>query len=152
MQCLTCASLNGEKRISPGPVIYSGKHWLVDHAFPTGLLGWLVIVLKMHKEALHELSLNEFSELARIQSAATSILHNKLKSEKEYLACFAEGKGFQHIHFHIIPKTEAITANLKGPKVFQLIKKDRIQKYISTEEIVNFCNLLKTQFPLTTNH
>ncbi len=40
---------------------------MVDHAYPTSHLGWLVIVLKRHVEALHELRKEEFVELAEIE-------------------------------------------------------------------------------------
>ena len=43
MECLICCSISGERRISPGPFIYEGAYWLVDHAYPTLLKGWLVI-------------------------------------------------------------------------------------------------------------
>ena len=56
MECWTCKSNLGEKRISPGPTIYEGKYWLVEHAYPIKMIGWLVIVLKRHAEALHELT------------------------------------------------------------------------------------------------
>src|SRR5690348_4130801 len=39
MDCLTCLNLSGEHRISPGPCIYQGKYWTVDHAYPTTHLG-----------------------------------------------------------------------------------------------------------------
>jgi hypothetical protein len=48
MECHSCRSISGEKRISPGPFIYEGAYWLVDPAYPTSHLGWLVIVLKRH--------------------------------------------------------------------------------------------------------
>jgi diadenosine tetraphosphate (Ap4A) HIT family hydrolase len=74
MECLSCRSISGEKRISPGPVIYEGTYWLVDHAYPTSHLGWLVIVLKRHAEALHELSREEFAELAEIQYKLAQVM------------------------------------------------------------------------------
>ncbi|MGO8946882.1 MAG: hypothetical protein ACLQUY_04295 [Ktedonobacterales bacterium] len=49
------------------PSSYEGTHWVVDHAYPTSHLGWLVIVLKRHVEALHELRKEEFVELAEIE-------------------------------------------------------------------------------------
>jgi hypothetical protein len=30
MECYTCKSISGEKRISPGPTLYDGKFWLVE--------------------------------------------------------------------------------------------------------------------------
>ena len=73
MECFSCRSISGDKRISPGPYIHEGNYWLVDHAYPTSLKGWLVIVLKRHVEALHELSQEEFKELADIQPNAQGV-------------------------------------------------------------------------------
>src|SRR5690348_12644608 len=63
MECWTCKSNTGEKRISPGPTIFEGNYWLVEDTYPIKILGWLVIVLKRHAEALHELTAEEFIEL-----------------------------------------------------------------------------------------
>jgi diadenosine tetraphosphate (Ap4A) HIT family hydrolase len=68
--CWTCRSLSGEKRISPGPTLCEGQYWVVDHAYPARQVGWLVIVLKRHAEALHELGDAEFEELARARRRA----------------------------------------------------------------------------------
>ena len=51
--CYTCRSISGEQRISPGPIIYEGRCWLIEHAYPTQLKGWLVIVLKRHNVHFH---------------------------------------------------------------------------------------------------
>jgi hypothetical protein len=34
MECWTCKSNTGEKRISPSPTIFEGEYWLVEHAYP----------------------------------------------------------------------------------------------------------------------
>lgn len=87
MECRTCKSNTGEQRISPGPTIHEGEYWLVEHAYPVHRIGWLVIVLKRHVEALHELSHEEFLELAQIQARVIPLLHAELHSEKEYVSC-----------------------------------------------------------------
>ena len=96
MECWTCRSNTGEKRISPGPTIFEGKHWLVEHAYPVKLSGWLVIVLKRHAEALHELTVEEFTEPGQIQAGLVPILYEELHCEKEYVVCYAEMEHFRH--------------------------------------------------------
>jgi diadenosine tetraphosphate (Ap4A) HIT family hydrolase len=54
-------SNSGDKRISPGCQIFNGKYWLVEHAYPSNLVGWLVIVLKRHCEKLHDLEKEEWA-------------------------------------------------------------------------------------------
>ena len=90
MECLSCLSLQGIQRISPGPIIYEGRSWVVEHAYPTSLKGWLVIVLKRHVEALHDLTREEFQELADIQYRLAQVMRFRASIEKEYMMCFAE--------------------------------------------------------------
>jgi diadenosine tetraphosphate (Ap4A) HIT family hydrolase len=142
--CWTCRSNSGEKRISPGPTIYAGQYWFLEHAYPTQLKGWLVIVLKRHAAALHELSLEEFAELAAIQARATRLLHDVLDCEKEYVACYAEKEGFQHVHFHVVPKLRGWPDHLKGPRSFALL--DDESKAVPGDEVREFCERLKAEF------
>lgn len=122
MECFSCESLAGRKPIKPGPIIHDGKYWIVDHAYPSKLVGWLVIVLKRHAEAMHELTSEEYLELQELIRKTTSLLHEELKTKKEYVAFFAEGKGFAHIHGHIIPRAEDLPEELKGPRIFAMLK------------------------------
>src|ERR1044071_5627114 len=122
MECWTCKSNTGEKRISPGPTIFEGKYWLVEHAYPVKTIGWLVIVLKRHAEALHELTTEEFAELAQIQARLIPLLYEDLHSEKEYVVCYAEQEHFHHIHFHVFAKPHDLADELKGGSSFALLK------------------------------
>ena len=122
MECLTCRNISGEQRISPGPFLHEGAYWLVDHAYPTSHLGWLVILLKRHAEALHDLSRTEFAELAEIQYKLAQVTHQDSHVQKEYMMLFAEAQGFSHIHIHFVPKPENLPARLKGPAIFKKLK------------------------------
>ncbi len=144
MECYICQSNSEEKRISPGVTILQGKYWLVEHAYPSKLKGWLVIETKRHTESLHDLSKDEFAELSTISEKVAKLLHKELKCEKEYLVCFAEAEHFNHIHFHIIPKPKSLPDNMAGTKIFAMLKieeKDAIPK----KEIKDFCKLLKSK-------
>lgn len=144
MECWTCRSNRGEKRISPGPTIFEGKYWLVEHAYPVKRIGWLVIVLKRHAEALHELSAEEFIELGQIQSNVTRFLFEELHCEKEYISCYAEMEHFHHIHFHMFAKPHDFPEELKGGKSFALLKVSK--EAVPPEKIATFCDLLKSRF------
>ncbi len=122
MTCYSCKSISGEARISPGPIIYEGEYWIVDHAYPCALEGWLVLVLKRHAEALHELSQEEFSELGELQQRTVKALRELLRCEKEYIACFSEAEHFKHIHVHIIPRPRDLSPEQRGPGVFSFLK------------------------------
>lgn len=138
MECLTCKSIRGERRISPGPTIYEGRYWLVEHAYPCGMLGWLVIVLKRHAGALHDLTPGEFAEMGELQGRTTRVLHRVLGCEKEYLACFAEAEGFQHVHLHVVPRAADLPDELKATKLFAMLKPGPGEA-VPPEEISQLC-------------
>src|ERR671918_2343392 len=122
MECWTCKSNTGEKRISSGPTFFEGENWLVEHAYPVKVIGWIVIVLKRHAEALHELTPEEFAELAQIQSKLIPLLHEELRCEKEYISCYAEMEHFRHIHFHVFARPAELPDELKGGNSFALLR------------------------------
>jgi len=148
MECYTCKSTSGEQRISPGPTIYEGNYWLVEHAYPSKLKGWLVILTKRHVETLHELSKEEFAELAEISEKTTKILQETLNCEKEYSMCLAEAEHFNHIHFHIVAKPHDLPTELKGAKIFAMLKVEE-QDAIPPAEIKELCEELKNKFNST---
>jgi diadenosine tetraphosphate (Ap4A) HIT family hydrolase len=148
MECWTCTSNTGEKRISPGPTIFEGKYWLVEHAYPVKMIGWTVIALKRHAEALHELAVEEFLELAEIQSRLTRLLHESLNCEKEYVVCYAEMEHFHHIHFHVFAKPANLPDELKGGRSFGLLKVTP-EEAVPPNEIIAFCELLRDKFVYT---
>jgi diadenosine tetraphosphate (Ap4A) HIT family hydrolase len=141
MECLTCKSVSGEKRISPGSIIYEGKYWTVEHAYPVKVKGWLVIVLKRHIESLHDLSSEEFIELSKIQWKVIKLLYKELKSEKEYVSCYAEKEQYRHIHFHVFAKPYDLPIELRGAKSFAFINATEAEA-IPKEEIIALCNKL----------
>ncbi len=142
MECWTCKSNSGEKRISPGPTIFEGKYWFLEHAYPVKMLGWLVIVLKRHAEALHELTAEEFAELAQIQARVLPLLHEELRCEKEYISCYAEMEHFRHIHVHVFARPPDWPEELKGGGSFKLLKVTP-EEAVSPKQVVAFCELFK---------
>lgn len=148
MECWTCKSNSGEKRISPGPTIYEGKYWFVEHAYPVKMIGWMVIVLKRHAEALHELTSEEFVELGGLQARLIHLLHQEMHCEKEYISCYAEMEHFRHIHIHVFAKPADLPVELRGGSSFALLKV-RPEEAVPADEIIAFCSLLKEKFAYT---
>ena len=142
MECLSCLSLQGIQRISPGAYIYEGHNWVVDHAYPTSLKGWLVIVLKRHAEALHDLTHEEFRELADIQYNLAQVMRSRARIEKEYMMCFAEAKQFHHIHIHFVAKPIDLPQEAIGPRIFSYLNVDQ-QSVVPPDEIKVLCEELK---------
>jgi len=142
MECLSCLSLQGIQRISPGPYIYEGRSWVVDHAYPTYLKGWLVIVLKRHVEALHDLTREEFQELGDIQYRLAQVMGSRASIEKEYMMCFSEAEHFHHIHIHFVAKPVDLPQEVKGPRIFSYLNVDQ-QSAVPPDEIKILCEELK---------
>lgn len=141
-ECRSCLSLRGEKPLFPESRMYDGKYWVVEHAYPVCIKGWVVIILKRHREALHELTKDEFAELCFLQEKITKILHILLKSKKEYSACFAEGKGFNHIHIHLVAKPLNLSEKLKGPAIFSLLKEPE-NNVVLKKDIIKLCKQIR---------
>jgi len=143
--CNVCEANKGNKRINPGPTIHEGVFWLVEHAYPSKLKGWLVLSLKRHVTALHDMSPEEFQELGVLIGKTTRILHEALDTEKEYAMCFAEIDGFEHIHFHIAPKSKYLPEEFKGTKIFTLLKVSE-EEAIPKEAVIEFCEELQKKY------
>jgi diadenosine tetraphosphate (Ap4A) HIT family hydrolase len=145
VECWTCRSNEGRERISPGPSIHVGEYWQVEHAYPTQLRGWLVIVLRRHIEALHELRPEEFSEFSSILEETIHVLHQVVGCQKEYVACFAEAEHFKHVHFHVIPRPLELASDLVGTKSFGMLKVSE-SAAVSREEIRELCESLRRTY------
>lgn len=145
MECYSCKSISGERSISPGPTIYSGEYWLIEHAYPCGMKGWLVIVLRRHASALYELTSSEFAELGVLLEKTASALYRATGCEKEYVACFSEAEHFDHVHFHIVAKSAALPTELKGPAIFKMLKVSA-EEAVPSNEIAAFCEEMQASF------
>nr|BBH86695.1 hypothetical protein KTC_14460 [Thermosporothrix sp. COM3] len=127
MECLTCLNLSGERPITPVPPVYRGTCWQVEHGYPCASLGWFVILPFRHVEALHELTREEFHELADIQYALAHAMGQDSSIQKEYLVCFGEKKGFAHVHFHMLARPRDLPEELRGPHLFMQQQVDRAE-------------------------
>ncbi len=117
----TCHSCQAERGLIPltnAPVIARTEHWRVEHAHPTSVRGWLVVVLRRHRRALHDLLLEEWQDLATLLPLLCRALHQTLGTEKEYILQFAEHPRAQHVHFHVIARLPDWPDDLWGPAVF----------------------------------
>jgi len=140
--CKSCAGLQGSPRISPGPPILVGEYWQVEHAYPSKLLGWLVIVLRRHAVALHELSHGEFAEFGSLLERTVRVLHEVLGPAKEYVACYAEQQGFEHIHFHVVPRAADLPEESRGAGSFALLGVAPSEA-VEPESVRTFCESLQ---------
>jgi diadenosine tetraphosphate (Ap4A) HIT family hydrolase len=144
-ECLSCLGLAGTPRISPGPPIYVGRYWQVEHAYPSKLVGWLVLALRRHATALHELTPGEFDELGPLLERTVQIVHAVFGSAKEYAACYAEARGFEHIHFHVVPRGHDLPQQFHGAGSFDLIRVSASDA-ASRDLVKECCEKLRDEF------
>ena len=87
----------------------------------------------------------EFAELGAIQARATRLLFKVLDCEKEYVMCLAEGKGFHHIHVHIVPKPRDLPPELKATRIFAMLKVTA-DEAVPPDEVRAFCEMLRERY------
>lgn len=122
-ECISCIA-NVRPDLPPRDRVYASPRWRVAHAFGTSLPGWLVMIPRRHILALDELTLEESAELGPLLSDLTAALRQVLQCGKTYVALFSEAEGFEHLHFHVIPRSPDLNAAVLGPRVFGLLGGD----------------------------
>ena len=65
MDCVTCQALRGEVLLTKALRLELDEHWRLEHCYPAGIAGWVVLVLRRHARALHDLTDVEASALGR---------------------------------------------------------------------------------------
>lgn len=84
--------------------IYRGDYWDLVHAYNTSWLGWLVLVLRRHVEAIADLSPGEAQELGALLRQVSQALKKQTGCSKTYVMQFAESASHPHVHFHVVPR------------------------------------------------
>lgn len=132
--CKSCQAVQGLISLVATPRILETKHWVVEHGHPTALKGWLVVVLKRHCRAIHDLTAEETLEFGRLLPIICQALHEVLKTESEYVVQFAEGEGFHHVHFHMIARMPQWPESLRGRRVFDWMG-EKVDNPLSGEDL-----------------
>jgi len=116
--CYSCISESQFDLLPPRERIAADAHWRLAHAWGTGLPGWLVLVPRRHVISATDLTDPEAATLGVWQVRAARALHAATGCVKTYIALFAEKDGFEHVHFHLVPRAADIPADRRGPAVF----------------------------------
>lgn len=132
--CWSCQNLQGKRQVSRAPRILEGAYWNVEHVPETSVPGWIVVVLRRHAAAMHELTNGEFEELGSLIRKCSRALHSTFSTAKEYLMQFAEAEHFRHVHIHLVPRLPDWPEEFRGPQVFGAMGKD-IEDKLSVEQM-----------------
>lgn len=98
------------------------EYWRVAHAVDCALPGWLVLLPRRHVESMAELSAGEAASLGGWLVRLARAVEVVTGCEKAYVAQFGEAAGFAHVHFHVVPRGRELGVELRGPRVFGLLK------------------------------
>jgi diadenosine tetraphosphate (Ap4A) HIT family hydrolase len=121
-----CYSCQSTAAVESQPVrerIWWDGRWRVCHAIGCALPGWVVVVPARHVLSLTELSVEEAAALGPLLAAVSRAVVDVTGCLKVYLALFAEAEGFQHLHVHVIPRHADLAEGLRGPRVFDHLKR-----------------------------
>lgn len=141
MDCGSCRALAGEILLTNAPRLELDEYWRLEHCHPVAVPGWLVLVLRRHARALHELTDDEARALGHWLPAVTRALHEATDCELEYVMQFAEGDGFHHVHLHLIARARDWPVEFKGPAVWAAFG---VEDPIPAEEAARVMNAVGT--------
>lgn len=112
--CGTCRANRGDLR-APGGVVYQDPLWRVEHKLePLQIAGWLVAKPLRHVTAFAHLTEDEAGSFGPLMRRVMSALTDVVSPAKVYLLLLAEQEGFEHIHFHLIPRRVDIPPKHRG--------------------------------------
>lgn len=95
--------------------LYLAEHWRVVHAMRCALPGWLIVLPRRHTTAISQHCPAEAAELGSLLLAVSGAIEEYTGCRKTYVAQFAEADGFEHVHFHVIPRPADLAPELIGP-------------------------------------
>ncbi len=121
-ECFNCDQGGRLVALPPRDRVYVGAHWRIAHAW-IALPGWLVLISRRHVTGLGELSPLEAAELGQVLRAASTSLGAVVGCAKTYVVLYAEVAGFDHLHFHVVPRMPDLDPTYRGGGIFHLLKR-----------------------------
>ncbi len=117
--CKTCQLVvRRDKDKSPDwDNIFRTEYWDVVHSYNTSLVGWIVLVTRVHRRSVADLSEGEAAELGLLLKGVSRGLHILTGCVKTYVMQFAEHPQHPHVHFHVVPRFDGQPPELRGPRV-----------------------------------
>jgi diadenosine tetraphosphate (Ap4A) HIT family hydrolase len=123
VQCFNCAyEARGDFPVRES--LWRSGEWRVALAFNSSLEGWAVVIPRRHLESLDELSDEESSTLGVLLRDLTGALKAVTGCAKTYVMMLAEMPGFNHVHFHVVPRMEDLADERRGTKIFAYLQED----------------------------
>lgn len=108
--------------------VFLTADWRVVHATRCALAGWLVVLPRRHTTAISEHTAAEAQQLGRLLVAVSAAIEEHTGCSKTYVAQFAEAAGFEHTHFHVIPRSADLPPDLVGPRIFDYLARPEAEQ------------------------
>lgn len=118
-ECYVCRR-NGSRpdQLPPRELIFDDGYWRVVHAFGSAIPGWLVVVCRRHITSMSGLTPSEAAALGPLLTSLSTALEDVFPARKAYVAFLAEAEGFEHLHIHVVARTDDMPSEQRGKHVF----------------------------------
>jgi diadenosine tetraphosphate (Ap4A) HIT family hydrolase len=124
IQCFNCA-YHTRSDLPPRENVWRvGDAWRVALAFNSSLEGWAVVIPMRHIESLDELTDEESASLGILLRDLTGALKAVTGCLKTYVMLLAEMPGFNHVHFHVVPRMKDLPSERTGSAIFAYLNED----------------------------
>ena len=133
--CLTCEMVRArdDGRAPLWDSILRTEAWDLVHSYNSALPGWLVLISRRHRAAIHELSDAEAAELGPLLRDVSAALREVTGCVKSYVMQFAEAAEHPHVHFHIVPRMPDQPAERRGPAIIGYLARPE-SEWVSEEK------------------
>jgi diadenosine tetraphosphate (Ap4A) HIT family hydrolase len=142
--CYSCQRSALEER-EPRDWIVERHGWRVAHAIGCALPGWLVVLPLRHVLSLDELTTEEAAAIGPLLVNSTRALQRVTACPKTYVILLAETEGFQHLHFHVVPRMADWPPELQGAGVFDFLRRDPSEQ-LTAQAMDDLAVRLRAQF------
>lgn len=119
--CFNCQQDRDLGRLPVRDRVHASALWRLVHAW-SSLPGWLVLISRRHVVSPGELNEAEAVELGQLIRAASAALSDVVGCDKTYVVMFGEKPGFEHLHFHIVPRMADLDEPRRGSGIFAHLK------------------------------
>jgi diadenosine tetraphosphate (Ap4A) HIT family hydrolase len=119
--CYNCDCNGRLGSLPPRELIICEGGWRAAHAFDSSLAGWLVLVPMRHVTALEQLTPDEARSMGELLVRLSQALRDVTGCDKTYVMLFAEAQGYEHVHFHVVPRMREFDDDQVGPQVFTFL-------------------------------
>jgi diadenosine tetraphosphate (Ap4A) HIT family hydrolase len=124
IQCFNCA-YETRTELPPRENVWRvNNEWRVALAFTSSLKGWTVVIPVRHLESMDELSDEESASLGVLLRDLTGALKTVTGCRKTYVMLLAEMPGFNHVHFHVVPRYDDLPGERTGTGIFAYLTEE----------------------------